>query len=267
MKVGIIGAGTIGEMLARAFSRIDAVTDLYLYDRHADKTEFCRQNYRATSCKDELDCAGKCQLLFLCIKPKDVAACLKKIAPVMRAPKILVSCAAGVRAASIATHTGGFQRVARVMPNTPCLVGKGCVGMWADKSINADERSEISSLMKSFGLFLDVSREEQIDTITAIGGSGPAWVWSFAAALSEGATKSGMDLASSRSIVSSVLEGAAVLMRESGQELADLISAVKTPGGTTEAGFQVLDAKKVSISITDAVTAAIARARELASKN
>jgi pyrroline-5-carboxylate reductase len=202
------------------------------------------------------------ECVVLAVKPqhlREVALGLSTLA----ADKLVLSIAAGIRARDIARWLGGHGRVVRAMPNTPALVLKGITGLFAEKSVGAADRQHAQSVMSVAGPTLWVDAEEQMDAVTAVSGSGPAYVFYFLEALERAALELGFDKIAARRLAGETFAGAIQLASESSEDFATLRARVTSKGGTTERALSTLDALGVLPAIVRAVHAAAERSREM----
>ncbi|MDO9314190.1 MAG: pyrroline-5-carboxylate reductase [Burkholderiaceae bacterium] len=173
-----------------------------------------------------------------------------------------LSVMAGIRTDAIAQATGS-DRVVRAMPNTPALIGEGMSGLYARAAVSPDERAQIEMLLAPTGQTLWVDREEQLDAVTALSGSGPAYVFYVLEALIEAGTGMGLSAAQSKQLAVATLAGATSLARDSDETPAVLRERVTSKGGTTHAAIASLDADGVRAAFVRALKAAQQRAVEL----
>ena len=173
-----------------------------------------------------------------------------------------LSIMAGVTSERIAaaTHT---ERVARAMPNTPALIGQGISGLYARSAVTAQDRAEVEAVLAPTGRSLWLEREEQLDTVTALSGSGPAYIFYICEAMVAAGQELGLSEAQARELALATCGGAAALAQQSGEPLALLRERVTSKGGTTHAALESLRADGVADSLQRAVRAANARAQEL----
>ena len=173
-----------------------------------------------------------------------------------------LSVMAGIRSDAIARATGS-ERVVRAMPNTPALIGQGMTGLYARAAVSADERAEIERLLAPTGQTLWVEREEQLDAVTALSGSGPAYVFYVLEALIDAGVELGLSAAQSRQLALATFAGATTLARDADEPPELLRQRVTSPGGTTQAAISTLDAAEVKAAFVRALQAAHRRAGEL----
>ena len=200
--------------------------------------------------------------VILAVKPQLLPEVAAKLAPRI-GQRLVISVAAGVRVADLARWLGGHERIVRTMPNTPAMVGAGITGLYAGAAVNAEERSRAEAILRAVGAAVWVEDEGQLDAVTAVSGSGPAYVFYFIEALEAAALAQGLAPAVARQLALQTFVGAARLALESGEEPATLRQRVTSKGGTTERGIAALAEGRVNEAIERAVAAAGERSREL----
>ncbi len=200
--------------------------------------------------------------LLVGLKPQITLEVLREIRVALRPTTVVISLAAGLDTASLEGALAPAQPVIRLMPNTPCLVGRGATGLCLGTHATEDQASWVTGLLRSVGQVLRLE-ESLMDTVTAVSGSGPAYVFYLMESLENAAVSGGLDRESARSLVSQTILGAAELARASDVEPKVLRARVTSPKGTTEAAIEVLDADGVAQSFERAVAAGIARGAEL----
>jgi len=173
-----------------------------------------------------------------------------------------LSVMAGIRSDAIAQATGS-ERVVRAMPNTPALIGQGISGLYARGAVTASGRAEVEAVLAPTGRTVWVTREEDLDAVTALSGSGPAYVFYFAEAMVRAAVEMGLTEAQGRELALATFAGATALAQGSDEPLSQLRAKVTSKGGTTHAAITALDASGVADAFVRALQAAQVRAREL----
>jgi pyrroline-5-carboxylate reductase len=173
-----------------------------------------------------------------------------------------LSVMAGVRSASIA-HATNAQRVVRAMPNTPALIGRGIAGLVATAHVTPGDRALVERVIAPTGQWLWLQDEAQLDAVTAVSGSGPAYVFYFLEAMTAAGVRQGLSMAHAQQLAVATAQGAAELAARSTESLAQLRERVTSKGGTTHAALTVLAQRQVAQSIDAAIEAATRRAREL----
>jgi pyrroline-5-carboxylate reductase len=211
--------------------------------------------------------ATVCDVLVLAVKPYAVADVLAEIKPALEPRHLVVSIAAGVTLAQLSAGLGEGVRVARVMPNTPCLVRASASG-FAVPSTRNDHPDAIlvGRLFAAVGTAVRVS-ESQLDAVTGLSGSGPAYVYVMIEALADGGVKAGLPRDVAQKLAAQTVLGAAKMVLETGRHPGALKDAVASPGGTTIAGLHALERAGVRAALMDAVEAATRRATELGKKD
>lgn len=173
-----------------------------------------------------------------------------------------LSVMAGIRTATIAAATGA-GRIVRAMPNTPALIGQGIAGLYANGGVGAEERAAVELLLAPTGRSLWVEREEDLDAVTALSGSGPAYVFYLLEQMMAAATEMGLTPEQGRVLAQATVAGAAALAGQSSESPATLRQQVTSKGGTTHAALTVMEAAGVGPAIVHAIRAAQQRAKEL----
>jgi len=178
------------------------------------------------------------------------------------AQALQLSVAAGIRSDSIAGWLG-TERIVRAMPNTPALVGKGMTGLYARDAASAADKARVEQVIATTGEYLWVEQEQQLDAVTALSGSGPAYVFYFLEAMTQAAAEFGLDPQQARQLAVGTFVGASELARASSEPLATLRERVTSKGGTTYAALTSLEADGVKSAFVKALHAARMRAEEL----
>lgn len=202
-------------------------------------------------------------LLIFAVKPQQMYAVTQQVRPYMAKIPAALSIAAGVRTDTIARWLGGFSRLVRAMPNTPALVGAGISAVYATAAVDNTAHQMIDNLLARVGDVVWLDDETKIDAMTAISGSGPAYVFYFLESLQETAMALGMPEEQARFTALSLVSGSLKLAKFDHRAFAQLRADVTSKGGTTEHALNVLDAAGVKKVIGEAITAALARSVEL----
>ncbi len=205
---------------------------------------------------------AQAEIIVLAVKPAQVQAVCEALCA-WRSPALLVSIAAGIPSEAIARWSGS-QAVVRAMPNTPALIGQGITGLYARPGVGAAQRATATAALGVIGDAVWFDDEAMLDAVTAISGSGPAYVFFFIEALQAAARRMGMDAAQARHFVVRTFVGAAQLAAQSPEEVSQLRERVTSKGGTTAAALDHLRAAGVETAIIAAAEAALARSRTMA---
>ena len=263
IRISFIGGGNmaaalIGGMLERGF----AAADIQVVDLNADNCARLAQRFGVRAVGTLDDALLDCDVLMLAVKPQHMKAALTPLAGRVGG-QVVVSIAAGLRLADLSRWLGGHARMVRAMPNTPALIGAGVTGLYADPSVDADGRQAVERVLGAVGSTVWIAAEAQMDAVTAVSGSGPAYVFHFIEALEAAGTTLGFDAAAARKLAIDTVLGAARLAAGSDEAPAILRERVTSKGGTTEAALASMAAAGFTDLIVQAVKAAEARGREL----
>ncbi|MFB8189544.1 pyrroline-5-carboxylate reductase [Microbacterium sp. NPDC055988] len=243
---GIIATNRTPEK-AEAFADLDGVTSVALAERPDGNAE----------------AAAQARIVLVGVKPAMVPDLLREIAPHLTSDAIVVSVAAGVTLDTFADVLGADARVIRSMPNTPSTVRKGVTGLAAGSAATPEDLALVRRLFETVGAVVEVP-ESQIDALSTISGSGPAYVYLLIEEFTKAAVGMGFTEADSRLMVEQTFIGATALLDASGEDPAELRRRVTSPKGTTERAVAVLQDAHLDRTFADAAGAALARAKELA---
>ncbi len=244
--VGFIGGGHIAEALIKGITAsgyLDA-GKIVVSDVDDEKLQRLEKAVGIRPATDNAVAASQAGILFLAVKPDQISEVADEIAGVLTENVFVVSVAAGKPLGSIKEHLNGHKNVCRIMPNLAASVGKGTIGLFAEKEHTAKSLSAVWSLLSSVGGVLRIEDEKLMATVTALAGSAPAYYVMMADALVRFAVSQGMDESAAREMILSTMEGSACWASNSDTPLDKLWKAVVTPGGTTEAGIKYYDEKK-----------------------
>jgi pyrroline-5-carboxylate reductase len=262
-QTAILGAGVMGETLlsglVRAGRRVDA---LLVGEKRPDRARELEERY-GVAVVSNVDAARKADTIAVVVKPQDMAVLLEEIAPELRPGQLLVSLAAGITTAFIEARVPDGVAVVRVMPNTPALVDEGMAAIAPGSHCDDAHLAEAESLMASTGKVLRVP-ERQMDAVTAISGSGPAYIFFVVESMIEAGVHLGLPRATATDLVVQTVVGSATMLRETGTHPVVLREQVTSPGGTTAAALRELEIHKVRAAFLAAMEAARDRSRALA---
>ena len=264
MTVAILGAGVMGETLASGLIRAGRKTkDLLLTERRTDRAAELREKY-GVEVVSNLEAAKRAETLVLVVKPQDMTLLLEEIAGEVRAGQLVISLAAGITTQLIEARLAEGVAVVRVMPNTPALVDEGMAAIAPGSHCDADHLNEAEQLLRSVGRVVHVP-EYQLDAVTAISGSGPAYLFFVVEAMIEAGVHLGLPRTTATELVVQTVVGSAKMLRETGEHPIVLRERVTSPGGTTAAAVRQLEDHKVRAAFMTALEAARDRSRALAS--
>ena len=264
--IGFIGAGNMGRSLAGGLLKSDWDRQkLVLADPSPEQRQMVENLLGLVVCADNNEVANRADVLVLATKPQQIRAVCEDLAPtVQRRKPLIVSIAAGVRINNIEDWLGGNLPVVRVMPNTPALVNSGASGLFANPRASQTQRDLAESILRTVGITIWLSSEDQLDVVTGVSGSGPAYFFLAMEALQQAAVEQGLDAATARLLAVETAFGAAKMALEGGTDPAELRRNVTSPGGTTERAIAEFQDGGFERLFKQAVAAATARSRELA---
>ena len=200
--------------------------------------------------------------LVLAVKPQQMREAVRQLLPLSPAT-VVVTIAAGIRIADLSRWLGGHAAIVRAMPNTPALVHAGVTGLYAPPAVGAEGRARAERLLGAVGETVWLPREEDLDAVTAVSGSGPAYVFYFLEALERAGIELGLGHEAARTLALGTFLGAAKLARERGEDPAVLRAQVTSKGGTTERALGEMEGAALKSRFVEAVKAACARSKEL----
>jgi pyrroline-5-carboxylate reductase len=256
--IAMIGGGRMALALAEGFTRAGLVAagEIVVADpAAAAREQFAARVPGARFAADGAEAAAAAPLVFLAVKPQQAAAACREIAPT------LVSVVAGLTTAALAA-LAGTRQIVRVMPNTPCLVGRGVSAVCRTPEVPAAVAARVLALLGAVGHVHEVD-ESLLDAVTGLSGSGPGFLALVAEALAAGGVEAGLPEDLALALAVETLAGTGALLEETREHPAVVRDRVTSPGGTTLAGLTTLRDRGVPEALVAAVVAATARAREL----
>jgi len=261
-RIAILGAGVMGETLLAAILRSGhLVADLVISEKRDDRAAELRESY-GVEVTGNAEAVVAADVVLIVVKPQDVRDLLDEIAPNVSTTSVVVSLAAGVRIDTLEAALPDGVAVVRAMPNTPALVGEGMFGASPGKNCSDEQLAQVVGLLESGGKVIVVDETQQ-DAVTAVSGSGPAYLFYLAEAMVTGGVEAGLDEATARILTTQTLVGASKLLAESDDTATELRQRVTSPNGTTAAAIAAFDERGVNHSLVAGVLAAAARSAEL----
>ena len=264
LKIGFLGAGKMATALAGGFIRAGLVQagDVISSDVSENARKAFSAGTGAQTVASNIEVAKAADVLFIAVKPDQVAGVLAEIRPALQKKHLIVSIAAGITLARLETAAGPGMRLIRVMPNTPALVGASATAFALGSSASPDDRELALKLFSSVGAAFAV-KESQLDAVTGLSGSGPAYAYLIIEALSDGGVASGLPRDVATRLAAQTLLGSAKMVLETGMHPGALKDMVASPGGTTIEGLHELEKGKLRGTLMNAVRAATERANKL----
>lgn len=263
MKITFLGGGNmamalVGGLIQRGFAAQDlSVIEILPEARERLSTQFSINIFGAASAE-----ALSCDVLVLAVKPQQMRAALAGLPAGAKRP-LIVSIAAGLLVDDLARWMGGYRQIVRAMPNTPALIGAGMTGLYADPSVSAEDRQRAEAILGAVGETVWVDNEGLIDSVTAISGSGPAYVFLFLEAMQEAGRELGLSAETAHKLAIQTVLGAGQLAQQSDESVDVLRQRVTSKGGTTAAALDQMAAQGVKAGLVAGMHAAAERSREL----
>ena len=263
MKIGFIGSGNMGSALASAAARASG-TEVMIYDKDAEKAKAVAEALGASYASLE-KISAECDFVFLGVKPNIICSVADGLKDKLSEKAVVVSMAAGVKIAKIASHLKLGTPIIRIMPNTPVSVGAGMILWCANEGVTEKTSASFVATMSSAGCF-DKIDEEKIDAASAVSGCGPAFMYMFLEAMVAAGEKLGLDGAQARTYAQQTMIGAATLAASSPETLEALRVKVCSPGGSTIEGVKKFQTLGLSDTVEQALGASYRRTLELGKK-
>jgi pyrroline-5-carboxylate reductase len=275
-KTGFIGAGNMAEAFIGAVTRAGIIpsTMIYASDVNADRLSVLKKTYGISVVDDNYKIFSMCDIIVLAVKPQQMSDVLSHITSRneygIERRKIVISIAAGITLgklesflyAPLERDVSGKLPIIRVMPNTPALVLAGMSGMAPNRNAVPDDINTTRTILEAMGKVIEF-KEEALDAVTALSGSGPAYVFYLVESMIQGGIDMGLDPYDASILTLTTLKGSVALIEEIGESPELLRRRVTSPGGTTEEAFKVLEKKRVKETIIEAMAAAARRSKEL----
>ncbi|GAA4439246.1 pyrroline-5-carboxylate reductase [Ravibacter arvi] len=266
MKIAIVGCGNMGMAFANAFLKYDLVktSDFLLVEKSPDRMAGLRENFRPGVLTGVIDTqVGDYDLVILSVKPQDfntVGAALKEV---LKENQIVLSIMAGIGIERIQT-TLAHTRIVRAMPNTPAMLGMGITAYTATPEVENSQLRKVENLINATGRSVYLESEEMIDAVTALSGSGPAYFFYLVKSMIEAGKKMGFEDSVSALLVKQTMLGSYHLINNAEKSLDELIQAVASKGGTTEAALKRFGEGEIDENLQEGIFAARDRSQELA---
>ena len=262
MNITFIGGGNMALALIGGLLARDGAPSVSVIDPSHAQREMLQARFGVRSQAAPDAQALACDMIVMAVKPQQMREAARAIAPHVGG-QLVVSVAAGIRATDLSRWLDGHRRIVRCMPNTPALIGAGVTGLCALDGLSQADRDAAQAVLCAVGQTLWVDDESMLDAVTAVSGSGPAYVFYFMEAMHRAAMSMGLDDAQSRLLTQATFNGAAQLAAGSTEPPSVLRERVTSKGGTTAAALAVMEARDVSAHIAQALAAARQRSAEL----
>jgi pyrroline-5-carboxylate reductase len=262
MHIGFIGSGRMASALLEGILRagIASAADIVLTDKIPAASEELARRTGTGPRASNAEVVAEAEVLILCVKPGDVPQALREAGDL--SGKLLVSIAAGVPLRRLQEWAAGNPRLIRVMPNTPALIGQGAAAYAPGEGATEEDMAVADRIFGATGVAVRV-KEELLDAVTGLSGSGPAFVYTVIEALADGGVLMGLPREIALRLASQTVLGSAAMVLQTGMHPAQLRDQVASPGGTTMAGLEALEDAGLRAALIGAVRAATERSGEL----
>ena len=263
MKIGFIGGGNMAAALIGGLAgKLTDGASIHVVDLNPEALARLRQQFGVMTAQTIDDRLAQCDVIVLAVKPQQMKDVVAQLRPHV-GQQLVLSIAAGIRGADLSRWLGGHRAIVRTMPNTPALVGKGITGMVALDGVSAQQREAADAILRAVGATVWLDDESLIDPVTAISGSGPAYVFYFIEAMQQAAQEMGLSEEQGTQLAIATFVGAAELAARSTEPVSLLRERVTSKGGTTYAALTSMESVGVKPALVAAMKAAAARGREL----
>jgi pyrroline-5-carboxylate reductase len=264
-KLVFIGAGSMAEAMISGIveSGLLSGEQIWVTNRgNQEKLDLLKQKYGVNGTYELSELMEGADAVILAMKPKEVAAGILPIKAYLNENTVLISVLAGVSIESIELLAGAGIPIVRTMPNTSATVGKSATGFAVNSHVSELQKQTIQSIFETFGLTAFVD-EKQLDAVTGLSGSGPAYIYYLIEAMEKGAEEIGLDQQTAKELIVQTIVGAAEMFANSTKPSYQLRAEVTSPGGTTEAGIRVLESFEVQQAFIDCIKEATAKSKQL----
>ena len=265
MYLGIIGCGKMGSALVKGAIKENAIDGqkVMVIDLVPELAQKLSNDIGATVAKTNDDLIKNADAILLCVKPQDMISLTDSFNK-ERSSKLFISIAAGIKIDDLEKSLKNDDRVIRVMPNTPAMIGQGASAQSKGKNATESDAEFVSKILNAVGISIEVP-EKQLDAVTGLSGSGPAYIYTVIEALADGGVLVGLPKEKALTLAAKTVIGAAKMVMKSDEHPAKLRDQVASPGGTTIAGLAALESGKLRSTLIEAVKAATKRSEELGS--
>ena len=265
MNLGIIGCGKMGSALVKGAIKENAIDGqkVMVIDLVPELAQKLSNDIGATVTKRNDDLIKNADAILLCVKPQDMISLTDSFTK-ERSSKLFISIAAGIKIDDLEKSLKNDDRVIRVMPNTPAMIGQGASAQSKGKNATESDTKFVSKILNAVGISIEVP-EKQLDAVTGLSGSGPAYIYTVIEALADGGVLVGLPKEKALTLAAKTVIGAAKMVTKLDEHPAKLRDQVTSPGGTTIAGLAALESGKLRSTLIEAVKAATKRSEELGS--
>ncbi|MFZ6718800.1 pyrroline-5-carboxylate reductase [Undibacterium sp. Ji49W] len=263
LKIAFIGGGNMANaLIGGLISELTGAEHIHVVDLNQQSLTRMETEFGVSTAMTIDDSLHGVDAIILAVKPQNLRDVVAELAPYLK-NQLVISIAAGIRAADMSRWLNGYAKIVRTMPNTPALISKGITGLYALPEVSAAEKLIAEQIMQAVGLTTWLDDESLLDAVTAVSGSGPAYVFYFIEAMQQAAQELGLSPDQGVQLAIATFNGASQLALHSSEPVAVLRERVTSKGGTTYAALTSMDAAGVKPAIVAAIKAAAARGKEL----
>lgn len=263
VKICFIGGGNMAQALIGGLAdKLTAANNIHVVDINPQALNKLENQFGVSTSLHPDTVLATADVWVLAVKPQQMHEVVASLLPYSK-NQLVISIAAGIRAEDLSRWLNGHKMIVRAMPNTPALIGKGITGLVALSEVTEEQKQIASAIMQAVGETVWIEQEEQINAVTAVSGSGPAYVFYFLEAMQAAAIELGLSAEQGKQLALATFAGATELAAQSDQTLAQLRENVTSKGGTTYAALTSMQNNKVEQSIIQALHAAAKRGEEL----
>jgi pyrroline-5-carboxylate reductase len=263
LKISFIGGGNMATALIGGLAgKLTDGANIHVVDVNADALQRLQQQFGVTTAQTIDQTLATSDVIVLAVKPQQMKDVIAQLAPHVKT-QLVLSIAAGIRAVDLSRWLGGHAAIVRTMPNTPALIGQGITGMVALPGVSNAQREAADAILRAVGATAWLDDEALIDPVTAVSGSGPAYVFYFIEAMQQAAVEMGLSLEQGTQLAIATFVGASQLAAQSSEPVSVLRERVTSKGGTTYAALTSMEQSGVKQAIIRALQAAAARGKDL----
>ena len=263
LNIAFIGGGNMAQALIGGLAgKLTAAANIHVVDVIPQTLADLSQRFGVTTAATPSETLASADVIVLAVKPQQMREVVASIKPYVKS-QLVLSIAAGIRAVDLSRWLGGHRAIVRTMPNTPALVGKGMTGAVAMAGVSDVQKQMADAILRAVGETVWIDDEAQIDAVTAISGSGPAYVFYFIEAMQQAAVELGLSAEQGRQLAQATFAGAAELAIRSNEPVSLLRERVTSKGGTTHAALTSMEDSGVKAALVKALHAAADRGRAL----
>jgi len=265
-SIGFIGGGNMAtSLIAGLIADGWRADNIHLSEPDASKRELLSSRFSIRTYDDNQAMVANTSIVVLAVKPQIMASVCEEISnSINQYQPLVLSIAAGIQVVDLSRWLGGYKQIVRTMPNTPSMVQSGATALFSDPSVNEDGKNAAETIMRAVGLSIWVETEDELDAVTALSGSGPAYFFYIMEAMEKAGIELGLAADTARLLSIQTAFGAAKMALESTDSPSVLRHNVTSPGGTTERALSILKDKQLEKIFSEALAGACTRSKELA---